>query len=161
MDSEDVKQAVMERLARSMPRFRYAACRGRFRDYIGTIVLREIIRFQSRSYNCLTAPFDNERFSESRRAPDTRVDDTWETEWADHHLRLAMDHIRDTCSPKSISIFSHLLDGHDIESAARRFGMSIDSIHKVKQRLKKRLRDRIAFQVRSEEAGDEIAKLTE
>src|SRR3954469_2676729 len=47
-DAEDVRQAVLLSLSRSMPRFEYSPARGRFRHYLGRVVRNAVSRWGSR-----------------------------------------------------------------------------------------------------------------
>ena len=66
-DAEDVLQAVMLGLSRSMPKFQYRPQRGRFRSYLGKIVNRAIHAQRTRPIGALNALCMEE--------PPTAVDD--------------------------------------------------------------------------------------
>jgi len=87
----------------------------------------------------LTAPLDEAR------------DESWEFEWMQHHLRLAMRAVRAECAPESLAVFELLLSGRSVAAVAEQSGMTPDAIYKVKQRIRERLRERTALQIRDEE----------
>ena len=80
-----------------------------------------------------------------------KLDRQWEREWADHHLRLAVRRLRRTYEPRSIDVFEQLLAGQTVERVAADFNMTIQAVHKVKQRIRNRLKELIAGQIREED----------
>jgi RNA polymerase sigma factor (sigma-70 family) len=152
-DAEDVRQIAMANLAKSLRSFEYKPARGRFRGYLGQVVRSAISRHFRRP-------------DEQARALDTNVlvtvevddagqaDEVWEREWVRHHYRLAMETIRKTYEPQSVQIFDRLLAGDPVEQVATAFATSTQAVHKVKQRIRNRLKELIATQVREEDEPD-------
>jgi RNA polymerase sigma-70 factor (ECF subfamily) len=146
VDAEDVRQSVMIGLSRSLKGFRYDPARGRFRFYLGRVVGNAVSRFeQTRRHE---ASFADLSQTEDPRAPE---DGQWIEEWRTHHLRLALDTVRQTVEPTSIAAFEQLLDGREPAEVARDLGMTEAAVHKIKQRMRDRLRAVVARQVLDEE----------
>ncbi len=82
------------------------------------------------------------------------ADRQWEREWTDHHLRQAMQHLRGTYEPRSIKVFERLLAGETVDQVATDLGMTTQAVHKVKQRIRDRLKELVATQVRHEDELD-------
>jgi RNA polymerase sigma-70 factor (ECF subfamily) len=152
-DAEDVGQLVMLALARALQRFRFDPARGRFRDYLGRVVHNAIRRHLARPtqapglldtavLDLLTATKAEER------------DETWESEWRQHHLRLAMLAVRAECAPASLSVFELLLSGASVEAVAAQSGLTAVAVYKIKQRMRDRVSERIEQQIRDEEFSD-------
>jgi RNA polymerase sigma-70 factor (ECF subfamily) len=154
-DSEDVRQMVMIRLVRVLPDFRYDPARGRFHDYLFRVARSAIADFRACPDSRRRAVLDEEA-AQRLIAPgdDGPADPAWEQEWRDHHLRLALAAVRQTSDPRSVAVFERLLSGASVESAATEFGMSVEAVNKVKQRIRDRVQARIAEQVREEDAPD-------
>jgi RNA polymerase sigma-70 factor (ECF subfamily) len=153
-DAEDVRQMVMLRLVRILPKFRYDPTRGRFHDYLYRVVRSAIADFRS-CPDSRTNPVVNEEPLEAPvAAMDGPYDPSWEQEWLDHHLRLALAAVRQTSEVRSVAVFERLLAGTSVEQAATEFGMTLDAVHKVKQRLRDRVQQRIAEQIREEDTID-------
>ena len=149
-DAEDIRQEVMLNLCRAMPGFRYDRSRGRFRSYLRTGVRHSIqnhFRRKNQGVQALNTSVDGKPVSDH--------DHAWEREWMLHHYRLAMDFLRTTVEPASINIFNALMSGQSVEAVAARFDTKTDAVSKVKQRIKHRLSERIAAQVREEDVGFE------
>jgi RNA polymerase sigma factor (sigma-70 family) len=159
-DAEDVRQAVLIRLFGCVQTFRYDAAQGRFHHFLGRIVRNEALRHRARAARAEAAALDG---SEESGLADTEAERAWEEEWIDHHLRLALRRLRETQEARSLAVFERLLAGESVESVAAASGMTPAAVHKVKQRIRDRLRDLVAGQIREEEeprerASDERAR---
>lgn len=148
-DAEDVRQMVMLNLARQLGSFRYRPELGRFRGYLGRTVGNAIHRYFRRPRRELLG-LD----LDGAAADDRQEDPEWEAEWMSHHYRLAMDTVRKSAQPRSVEVFEHLLAGGCPEEAARRFSLSKAAVHKVKQRMRDRLKQLIARQIWEEDGLD-------
>ncbi len=152
-DADDVCQAVMTKLCRSLRSFEYDPQKGRFRTYLHRAVRNEVA----------------EQFSRPNRPPhavgteeatirvvdvDDSADGLWEREWENHHLRLAMLTIRETFDEASVSVFERLLTGESPEAVSVRFGTTSQAVHKIKQRIRNRMHELIARQVAEEDEPD-------
>lgn len=154
-DAEDVRQLVMLKLARGLRSFRYEPGKGRFRDYLGRAT-RNAIGDLMRSRQ-LGTPVASPSLADERGADvdaDAERDREWEQEWMLHHYRLAMRTVRRTADPRSVQVFERLLAGDDVETVAADLAMTADAVHKVKQRVRDRLKAAVARQIDDEEAGD-------
>lgn len=145
-DAEDVRQTVMIGLARSLKGFSYDPARGRFRSYLGRVVGHAITRFQQTRRHEVS--FEDFSESEAAAAPEH---DQWIDEWRAHHLRLALDAVRPTVEPTSLAVFERLLDGRDVAEVAVETGLTEAAVHKIKQRMRDRLKDLVARQIQDEE----------
>jgi hypothetical protein len=85
---------------------------------------------------------------------DEDPDEMWEQEWVRHHYRVAMETVRKTFEPRSVQMFDRLLAGGPVDSVAVEFDTTPQAVHKVKQRIRNRLMDLIAAQVREEDEPD-------
>jgi RNA polymerase sigma factor (sigma-70 family) len=152
-DAEDVRQTVLMNLSRTLPRFKYDAARGSFRGYLGQTVRHAIAVFFARrrpngpGKTVSIVGTDGAPLP----APSTDEDDvTWNQEWVRHHYRRALRTLRATHDPRSIEVFQRLLGGAGVRDVAGAFEMSEQAVHKVKQRVRDRLREIIARQLADE-----------
>ena len=153
VDADDIRQIVMARLSRALRGFRYSPQRGRFRAYLGRIVRNELIRAGSRPSVARTGVDIDEAAGRAAAAPDA-TDDLWERQWVHHHLRLAMRQLRRDYEPRSIEMFERLLAGETVPRVAASFGTTAQAVHKVKQRMRDRLKSLVAEQIRQEDEPD-------
>lgn len=152
-DAEDVLQMVLIGFARALQGFRYDPKKGRFRGYLGRCVAHAIRRHaQGRRLD--SQALVGEFVCELEDPAAGELDQEWEVEWTDHHLRLAMQAVRTDFEPQSIEVFECLKDGASVEQAAQRFGLSVAAVHKIKQRVRNRLTEQVAEQVAAEDPPD-------
>jgi RNA polymerase sigma-70 factor (ECF subfamily) len=149
-DAEDIRQVVLLRLARALPGFDYEPSRGRFRAYLGRIVGNEVARHFS-SPRGAPGRVDTGVSAAEPACEDREAEAAWDREWLHHHLRLAMRTLRATHDARSLAVFERLADGEPVHAVAAAFGMSTQAVHKVKQRIRDRLRDLVAAQVQQED----------
>jgi RNA polymerase sigma-70 factor (ECF subfamily) len=149
-DAEDVRQNVLLRLAGAMAEFAYDPRRGRFRSWLGRIAHNELIRHARRPGRAAARVGTGEGGG-GAAAADDEAGAAWEREWLHHHLRLAMGTIRAAHDARSLAIFERLLQGEAAGAVAAAFGTSAAAVHKVKQRIRDRLRETVAAQVRAED----------
>ena len=154
-NAEDVAQAVFASLLSAMRGFRFDATRGRFRDYLFRAVRNEIFLQSSK----LRRPNAGEAdlFHDGRgtsKGSHARVADVsqqvFEDEWINHHMRLAFETVRLTHSVESIAIFERLLGGQTVTAIAAQFSTTEQAVHKVKQRIRVRMRELVAMQIAEE-----------
>jgi RNA polymerase sigma factor (sigma-70 family) len=153
-DAEDIAQAVMTSLCGAFGRFEYDRSRGRFRDYLFRSVRNAIARHAGKR-----RPTPGDGRLEEVEAPVGADGETWgqqwerewEREWEDHHVRLALTTIRRSFEPISVTVFERCLRGDAIRDIAADTAMSEQAVHKVKQRIRDRMKELIAEQIRDEE----------
>lgn len=146
-DAEDVRQAVMLSLSRTLPGFEYDRTRGRFRDYLGRTVRHAVARHRRRS-GLAALPLAGDETA------DPAHDEMWEREWMRHHLRLALDLLRRTQAPAHVHIFETLLAGATAEETARLHGLTAAGVRKIHQRMRRRLRELLEENMRKEDGAD-------
>lgn len=149
-DAEDVRQLVMLRLSKALQAFRYQPERGRFRHYLGRAVRNTIIEQTARP-KTRPQPVDTDVLTANAPDEPDDSDALWEQEWMDHHYRLAMKTIRATFDAKSVDVFDRLLEGQSVEELAGAFDMSTQAVHKVKQRIRNRMKELVQQQIHDED----------
>jgi RNA polymerase sigma factor (sigma-70 family) len=148
-DADDVRQMVMVNLARTLRTFEYQPEKGKFRHYLGRAVRNSINQFFTRE----RSPHAGLDSAILAAVPGENADDeVWEQEWVQHHFRLAMRTVRDTFDPRSVTIFERLLAGESVEAVAADTQHTEQSVYKIKQRVRDRLRELIEAQVADEDA---------
>jgi RNA polymerase sigma-70 factor (ECF subfamily) len=152
-DAEDVLQLAMQFLVKSLPQFAYDPKRGRFRDYLYQTV-RSALSRRAKGPKSADCALDTTMMAVLPDEDDSQSSALWEREWINHHYRLAMDTIRQTFDSRSLDVFERLMNGSGVEETARAFEMSAEAVYKVRQRVRGRMEELIALQVREEEAVD-------
>lgn len=156
-DAEDVAQAVFAGLLRSMPSFRLDPEKGRFRSYLFRVVRNEISRVRAKDarptgatgalplYDGVVSGGDAGRASGVD--PNERA---FEEEWINHHFRIAMAEIRRTFAPESVATFERLMRGEPVESIAADCNTTPQAVHKVKQRIRDKMKALVERQIADE-----------
>lgn len=149
-DCDDVVQDVMLALTKALPGFEYNPEKGKFRSYLKTVTLHAISR-RSRQ-NDGAARLDTGVGSVSALGhPTDEAESTWEAEWRQYHLRMAMRTIRAEFNAADLAAFdAYAVNGEEAPSVASRLGLSVDSVYQCKSRILKRLSQVISHQVAEE-----------
>jgi len=152
-DAEDVRQIVMTNLAKGLRGFEYNPKKGRFRSYLG-IVVRNAVSQHFRRPGGSARALDTAVLATTEDDSGDGGDKLWEQEWVRHHYRLAMATIRETFEARSVDMFDRLLAGDSADAVAADFDTTSQAVHKVKQRIRDRLKELIARQVGEEDQPD-------
>lgn len=148
-DADDVMQDVLLSFTRAMPGFHYDPVRGKFRSYLKTAVLRAVIR-KSRQNPDAVALENIEAFV-TRAADDAAIDDAWEHEWRQYHLRQAMRTIDVEFNATDRTAFArYAVEGQPAQETADALGLSVDQVYQAKSRILKRISQLVEQQVRDE-----------
>lgn len=142
-------QDVLVALTQNMPRFTYDQSRGKFRSYLKTITLRVIIKKKARRHGELNL----EHIEEATRlaATDEAVEQNWELEWRNYHVRLAMRTIRTEFNASDCNAFErYAVAGEDAQTVAKELATSVNQVYQAKSRILKRLTALIEAQVQDE-----------
>jgi RNA polymerase sigma-70 factor (ECF subfamily) len=156
-DAEDIVQVLMASLARTLPSFVYDPARGRFRDYLFRCARNAISQWAARPKHAggsLGKGGDScaDLVGAADAAPDEAV--AWEQEWVAHHYRLAMQAVRTSFDPRSIELFERSVGGVSVAALAEEYQLSHQAVHKVRQRIRKRMEELISQQIRDEDRID-------
>jgi RNA polymerase sigma-70 factor (ECF subfamily) len=149
-DAEDVVQASLGRLARSLTCFEYRPELGTFRAYLLRVVENELRRAAERR-RAGPAQIPLEEWDDHAAPPPPERDALWEEEWIQHHYRLALAKVRGAVTPQTSAVFQELMDGVAPLEIAARHGLGVDAVYKIKQRMRDRLQAAVDAQVRAEE----------
>ena len=139
-DADDVVQETLLQVARSIGTFDYDATRGRFRDWLGTVVRNKITRFfESKSRQVSTIGND-----QSAQLEASAEDPEWTANIHARILEVALLRIRVDFEPSTWDAFERLWClGCPAPEVARTLGMTIDTVYAAKSRVLRRLRAEI------------------
>jgi RNA polymerase sigma factor (sigma-70 family) len=132
---DDLAQQVFLNLYEKESVQKYENDRGRFRDYLRTIIDRRA--FDLLRKRKTIKPEDHEELSPSE---DSEMTQRWETEWKNHLYHQALEIIRPEVSTKTLEAFELSLE-HKLcpEAIAKQLDISVDSVYVAKHRVLKRL----------------------
>jgi RNA polymerase sigma-70 factor (ECF subfamily) len=149
-DAEDVAQEVLHALTKRLPGFAYDPARGRFRDYLKTAAANAVWKKLGELAGTARA------VGGSDAAPDVPVADdaverSWEAEWRQYHMRLAMTRIRAEFNAQDVAAFEAYAAGDRAAAeVATSLGLSVDQVYQAKSRILRRLKEIIAEQTADE-----------
>ncbi len=139
-DAADVSQEVMIRLAKSMAEFEYKPELGRFRDWLGKVIHRELLRFWEQQKS-------TSRVQNGEWASDEAIDDgaIWIEHFHSEILRKSMANIQCEFSIEAWRAFElSWLENTPVGDVALRLEIPIESVYVAKSRVLKRLRNEVA-----------------
>ncbi len=156
-DAEDVIQQVFARLIDGLRKFEYDRTKGRFRDYLFRV------RPQRNFVTGLGPPPPpsgaGSRASRGRGvvpvsevASESEWEESFRQEWVDHHFRRALQEIEKTADAQSVEVLRATLAGRSPKEIALTLGMQEMAVYKAQQRMRDRLKARIAEQVAEEDS---------
>jgi RNA polymerase sigma-70 factor (ECF subfamily) len=139
-DASDVAQEVLAEVARCIRAFEYQPERGRFRDWLGTVLRRRLARFwerQKRGGGAAGAEVLDDLAAPQRDAE-------WTDEFNGHVLRVALERIRPHFEEATWEVFERAwLRSRPAAETAAELGLSIDVVYKAKSRVLKRLEEEV------------------
>ncbi len=146
-ECDDVLQEALLALTRSMPGFEYDPSRGRFRGYLRTVVSHLVSkRFCQKPVGSLLNDYET-----ATESTDRDLDEDWEAEWRQYHLRIAMRVVESEFNENDRAAFdAYALAGQSAEEVATDLGLSVDQVYQSKSRITKRLMVLVAAQIEEE-----------
>ncbi|MEX2172997.1 MAG: sigma-70 family RNA polymerase sigma factor [Pirellulaceae bacterium] len=144
-DSRDVSQQVLAAVHRAIDSFHYDPQRGRFRNWLGTVTLHEILRHQHRDRKPGKGAGDGlgDWLAEQTSAP---ADPAWLEEFNAHMFSVALDRVRPEFDELTWQAFdaTWLKDAKPREVAAQ-LDKPAAWIYKARFKVLQRLRSEIEF----------------
>lgn len=153
-DAEDVAQGVLLGFVKVIPKFQYDRTKGKFRSYLGRCTSHAVARWKMCPGSVSIELDDIEasaRDGAGRNGDET--DAAWEREWVAFHYRRALEAVRQRCEPKSVEVLEAYARGLPTSQIAESCAMSEDAVRKTLQRMRTRLAEQIAAQVKEEDDG--------
>ncbi len=134
-DCDDVTQLVFVRLLAALPSFHYQPEKGRFRDWLGTVIRFEVSRYRR----------DNGRRKELATDPsflehsvDAEADAEWSNAFQTRVLRVALERSRGKFEPQTWQAFLQVwANNRPVTEVAAEFGQSVDWVYVAKSRALK------------------------
>jgi RNA polymerase sigma-70 factor (ECF subfamily) len=149
----DVLQETMITLMRLLPEFTYDKRKGKFRNFVFTIVHRKTLAAIRRAARRGEVSMDQSDDSGGRRLLDILPDPAGEAEAAHHEvawresvMEEALANLRKDPSvqPRTLEVFeAYAIRGEGPAEVAKRFGLKENAVYQIKNRLIQRLRDEV------------------
>ncbi len=161
--AEEVVQDVMLKVFRQRDLFQYDPQRGRFRDWLSTVVRNKVAelrrrpsaRVRPRGGDCGSDVFEPE-------CGDAAPDELWETAFENALLTVLLDVVRREVNPRDYLAFELLsIEQLAGTQAARITGLSRNAAYKARRRVLKRLRELGGTYERDGQLSDRIKRALE
>jgi RNA polymerase sigma-70 factor, ECF subfamily len=141
-DAADVSQEVFANVSKAISTFDYQTERGRFRDWLGLITHRELIRFWKRKER-VNRLQSSEGQTEVESAEDRKG---WDAHFHSELLQHAMKRIQASFEPETWSIFERVwVNGEDSSEIATSLNIRVGSVYVAKSRVLNRLRAEVVM----------------
>ena len=134
-DARDVMQESLLVLIRLLPRFRYDPARGRFRNYLLTIVHRQALAHQRRAGRVTALPPEEiERLNEPLPVEAGPADDRWQEALLDEAWQQLQASGR--LKPDTIAAFeAYAIRGAPCADVAKNWGMTENTVYQIRNRV--------------------------
>ena len=147
-EAQDVAQETIIDVSRQMPGFRYDHARGRFKNWLLTIVRRRIANHARRQHY----QRGGERLPRSQRLgtalaattpmPDAEFERAWAEEWERHILDAAPARVKTRVKPLQYQAFQlHVLKEVPVAEVCERLGVRMREVYWAKDRVQQLLRE--------------------
>jgi RNA polymerase sigma-70 factor (ECF subfamily) len=143
-DAADVTQDVLAQVARSIQAFEYDPARGRFRDWLRTVILGKLARWAERRPREWSVADKDAGESLLEQLPSPEADNEWAAEFHAHILKTALGRIRSGFEAKNWAAFQEVwAHGRAAAEVADELKMPVAAVYVAKSRVLKRLRDEV------------------
>ena len=147
--SRDVLQETMILVIRKLPVFEYDPARGRFRNWLLTLVSGKVRDAMRRSHRAQVSSLEDPASAAAVAAaiaPDLGGVQALDNAWRHSIVEEALERIqRDPkTKPGTLAVFRACFAGQDVAEVARAFQLQPNAVSQIKDRLSKRLRAEIA-----------------
>jgi RNA polymerase sigma-70 factor (ECF subfamily) len=143
-DAADVTQEVLAQVARSIRAFEHDPARGRFRDWLRTVIQGKLVRWAERRprERSVAGDADGGNLLEQLASPE--ADSEWADEFNTHVLQTALRRIRDGFEARNWQAFHEVWARcRPAAEVASELNMPVAAVYVAKARVLKRLRDEV------------------
>jgi RNA polymerase sigma factor (sigma-70 family) len=139
-DAADVSQEVLSEVARCIRTFEYQPEKGRFRDWLGTLVRRKVTHFLKKNNRGLGV----EASDQPDELESVQADSEWTEEFNTQILTAAIERARPNFAPSTWRAFERVwLENQRASDVAAELQIPIEMVYTAKSRALKRLEDEV------------------
>lgn len=138
--AEDVLQETMMVLMRQLPEFRYDRSRGKFRNFLLTIVHRKAVAVLRRARRAATDPLaESQAVDEHRAVINAAAERRWREAVMEEALRTLKGN--ESLDTRTWEVFrAYAIEHRPALEVAREFGLTPNAVYQIRNRLLRRLR---------------------
>lgn len=147
--ARDVLQEAMVDLMRIIPRFEYDVGKGRFRNFLLTIVHRRSLACLRRSNRIRKEPWDDALHGRlnSIEPPEALADEKAQKKWKEAIRDEVISTLQSDprVGPRTWAVFeAYVLENRSSSEVAKAFGMNENAVYQIKNRMLRRIRTEVA-----------------
>jgi RNA polymerase sigma factor (sigma-70 family) len=143
VDSDDLTQEILIKIWKCLPNHIHDDNRARFRTWLSRLIRNQVIdyfRSEQRRTRRHQAAAEDESIDLMPMVAEPEVERIIESEWEVYIVERALQNISGLFSDRAIEAFTSSVDGMSTERIAERLGIKPNSVIKLKQRVKNRLK---------------------
>ena len=151
--ASDALQETMMVVMRKLPTFDYDAQKGRFRNWLLTIVANKVREARRRAHHDKLISMDglpadgadslHEKLATEEPGASESVEDAWRQSLIEEALKLVL--IDPRTRPETVDVFrACALEGRPVAEVAARFGLKENAVYQIKNRMMNRLKEFMA-----------------
>jgi RNA polymerase sigma factor (sigma-70 family) len=146
--AEDVLQETMMVLMRQLPEFRYDRAKGKFRNFLLTIVHRKAVAVLRRARRAAADPLaERDAVDEHRAVINAAAERRWRESVMEEALRNLKAH--ETIDVRTWAVFqAYALELRPAGEVAEQFGLTTNAVYQIRNRMLRRLRTLAEEQIR-------------
>ena len=144
-DAEDIVQHVMLKVWKGIGKVEYSPVR-RFRNWLSTVTsncVKDFIRKRAAAAERLEVASRDDTLSYLHAIALPDIDRIAEKEWGTHLANMAMERIEGAFSKKAVQSFMMSLEGVPAPEIAQKLDIKLNSVYRLKNRVKERLAEEI------------------
>lgn len=150
---QDVLQETMVALMRVLPNFTYDRRKGRFRNFLLTIVHRQSLNAlgRARRERATSAPWDDATGRHAGPAASDSLEPEARLRWQESVLEAVLDELaRDPrLGRETLAVFrAYVIAGRPASEVAAEFGLKENAIYQIKNRLSRRVQAKVSRRLR-------------
>ena len=143
-DASDLAQDVLREVSSCIERFEYDPTAGRFRNWLLLIARRTLSRRIRSQRNKPRATGNSGVLEQLHSLPNREEEDAWEKEYRQHVFQQASQQMADEFTEKTWAAFwQTAVEGQRPADVASALGMQVGSVYVAKNRIMKRLREKV------------------
>lgn len=161
--AEEVLQETMVALMRILPDFRYDKNKGKFRNFLLTIVHRKSLTALRRTKRERDTHVPWESDLEQKSPAEhkngdslTMVETEVQARWRESVLEVVLDELASDArlGPETMAVFrAYAVAGRPVVEVAAEFGLKENAVYQIKNRLTRRVQDKVARRLRDSDAA--------
>ena len=145
-DKDDLTQEVLISLWKSLPKFELDKRKARFRTWMSTVIHHKVVDHYRKVNRRATKldSFINEKNTDSTMIQ-PGIEKIIQEEWEAYIVETALERVSPIFSGKAMSVFKMSMENIDSKIIAEKLDLKVNSVNKLKNRVKQRLLTEISI----------------